>query len=179
MMKRVLLIGIALAFIWTGCIQDEAALIPDQQEAQRLQPKDSVWVVSIRAEKAIPGPAGNEGMTKGLAIGAGVSEDSTTVLQSIWKADEPVEVYLKGAHIGTLKATPDPTDAHQATLSGTVTTTGITAGTTLTLLTPPGRIGITRGRLAGFCCRMISTIRGKTTGPSKRNTITQWLKMSW
>lgn len=136
MMKRVLLIGIALAFIWTGCIQDEAALIPDQQEAQRLQPKDSVWVVSIRAEKAIPGAAGNEGMTKGLAIGAGVSEDSTTVLQSIWKADEPVEVYLKGAHIGTLKATPDPTDFHQATLSGTVTTTGITAGTTLTLLTP-------------------------------------------
>ena len=137
MMKKGLLIGIALAFVWTACIKDEAELIPDQQEAQRLQPKDSVWAVSILAEKEIPGQAGNEGMTKGLAIGAGDSEENTTVLRSIWKANEPVEVYLDGTHIGTLTATPDATDAHQATLSGTITTTGIKPGTTkLTLLTP-------------------------------------------
>lgn len=136
MMKRCLLIGIALVFVWTGCIKDEAELIPDHLEAQRFQPKDSVWAVSIRAEKEVPGQAENEIMTKGLAI-AGDSEASTTVLQSIWKADEPVEVYLDGAHIGTLTATPDPTDAHWATLSGSVTTTDITPGTsTLTLLTP-------------------------------------------
>ena len=133
MMKRCLLIGIALVFVWTGCIKDETELIPDPQEAQRLQPKDSVWAVSIRAEKETE----NGGMTKGLAIGTGDSEENTTVLQSIWKANEPVEVYLNGTHIGTLTATPDATDAHQATLSGTVTTTGITPGTTkLTLLTP-------------------------------------------
>ena len=136
MMKRCLLIGIALVFVWTGCIKDEAELIPDHLEAQRFQPKDSVWAVSIRAEKEVPGQAENEIMTKGLAI-VGDSEASTTVLQSIWKADEPVEVYLDGAHIGTLTATPDPTDAHWATLSGSVTTTDITPGTsTLTLLTP-------------------------------------------
>lgn len=133
MMKRCLLIGIALVFVWTGCIKDETELIPDQQEAQRPQLKDSVWAVSIRAEKETE----NGGMTKGLAIGTGDSEANTTVLQSIWKANEPVEVYLEGTHIGTLTATPDATDAHQATLSGTVTTTGITPGTTkLTLLTP-------------------------------------------
>ena len=133
MMKRCLLIGIALVFVWTGCIKDETELIPDQQEAQRPQLKDSVWAVSIRAEKETE----NGGMTKGLAIGTGDSEANTTVLQSIWKANEPVEVYLDGTHIGTLTATPDATDAHQATLSGTVTTTGITPGTTkLTLLTP-------------------------------------------
>ena len=132
-MKRCLLIGIALVFVWTGCIKDETELIPDQQEAQRPQLKDSVWAVSIRAEKETE----NGGMTKGLAIGTGDSEANTTVLQSIWKANEPVEVYLDGTHIGTLTATPDATDAHQATLSGTVTTTGITPGTTkLTLLTP-------------------------------------------
>jgi len=137
MMKRCLLIGIALALVWTGCIKDETELLPDQQEAQRPQPMDSVWTVSIRAEKEMPGQAGAEGMTKGLAIGAGDSEENTTVLQSIWKADEPVEVYLDGTHIGTLTATPDATDTHQATLSGTITTTGITPGTTkLTLLTP-------------------------------------------
>ena len=120
-------------FVWTGCIKDETELIPDQQEAQRPQLKDSVWAVSIRAEKETE----NGGMTKGLAIGTGDSEANTTVLQSIWRANEPVEVYLEGTHIGTLTATPDATDAHQATLSGTVTTTGITPGTTkLTLLTP-------------------------------------------
>ena len=46
MMKRCLLIGIALVFVWTGCIKDEAELIPDHLEAQRFQPKDSVWAVS-------------------------------------------------------------------------------------------------------------------------------------
>jgi len=126
----------ALVLVWTGCIKDETELIPDHQEALRPQPKDSVWAVSIRAEKEMPVQAGNTRMTKGLAIGTG-SENETTVLQSIWKANEPVEVYLKGTHIGTLTATPDAADAHQATLSGTVTTTDIKPGTTeLTLLTP-------------------------------------------
>ena len=127
----------ALAVALTGCMKDEAELLPEKQEEQCVQPRDSVWAVSIQAEKEIPGQAGNDGITKGLAIGSGDSEENTTVLQSIWKANEPVEVYFEGAHIGTLTATPDATDAHKATLSGTVTTTGITPNsTTLTLLTP-------------------------------------------
>ncbi len=73
--------------------------------------------------------------TKGLAIEG--DESTTTVLQSIWKADEPVKVFLGTSCIGTLTAVPDPEDAHKATLSGTVTTSGLVAGTTtLTLLTP-------------------------------------------
>ena len=74
--------------------------------------------------------------TKGLAIGDG-DEASTTELKSIWKNGEEVKVYLGTDCIGTLTATPDGTDAHKATLSGTVTTTNIEAGTTtLNLLTP-------------------------------------------
>ena len=127
------LIWLALAFAMTGCMKDETLF----QETMGRQPKDSVWTVSIRAEKEIPGQAGNDAMTKGLAIGKDETEATATVLQSIWKADELVYVYLGTAYIGTLKATPDETNAHKATLSGTVTTTGITAGTTqLTLLTP-------------------------------------------
>ena len=46
-------------------------------------------------------------------------------------------MFLESACIGTLTATPDAEDAHKATLSGTVTTTSLIAGTsTITLLTP-------------------------------------------
>ena len=124
MMKRGLLIGIALAFVWTGCMEEE--LLPEEQTAEPA----SEWTLTLQAVKQ------DASETKGLAIGGGDSEANTTVLQSIWKAGEPVEVYLEGTHIGTLTATPDATDAHQASLSGTVTTTDITPGKTLTLLTP-------------------------------------------
>ena len=128
MMKKCLLIGIALAFVWSGCMKEEP--LPEEPEGLTAA-AESVWTLTLQAVKQ------DTPETKGLAIGAGDSEGSTTVLQSIWKVDEPVEVYLGGTHIGTLTATPDPTDAHWATLSGTVTTTGITPGTTkLTLLTP-------------------------------------------
>lgn len=128
MMKKCLLIGIALAFVWSGCMKE--APLPEEPE-ELTAAADSVWTLTLQAVKQ------DAPETKGLAIGAEDSEGSTTVLQSIWKVDEPVEVYLGGTHIGTLTATPDAADAHQATLSGTVTTTGITPGTTkLTLLTP-------------------------------------------
>lgn len=135
-MNKKLLIGIALAAVLTGCIKDEEAIFQDKMEMRR-QPKDSVWTVCIEAFKEIPVQAGNDGLvTKGLEIGEG-GLDNTTVLRSIWKQDDPVLVYLGTECIGTLKANPDATDAHKATLSGTVTTTGITANSTkLTLLTP-------------------------------------------
>lgn len=73
--------------------------------------------------------------TKGLAVDG--EEDSATLLKSIWKEGEEVKVYLGTDCIGTLTATPDAEDAHNATLSGTVTASGITPGTTtLSLLTP-------------------------------------------
>jgi hypothetical protein len=127
MKKHLLIIGFALAGILTGC-QD--VLVHEISADQRAQQKDSVWTVRIEASKG-------DGMgTKGLEIGED-GLDNTTVLRSIWKNDEPVLVYLGADSIGTLKATPDPSDAHKATLTGTVTTGGITPGeTTLTLRTP-------------------------------------------
>ena len=96
---------------------------------------EPVWTVSIQAVKEIPGQAGNDAATKGLGIEG--EEATTTALKSIWKTGEEVKVYLGTTLIGTLTATPDGTDAHKATLSGTVTTSSLVAGTsTLTLLTP-------------------------------------------
>ena len=130
-MKKYLLFLLVLAGVWAGCQEVEEELINDKPEEQREQPKkDTVWTVSIQAVRS-DGPE-----TKGLAIGEGDEEATTKSLLSIWKADEPVFVYQGTECIGTLKATPLE-DPHQATLSGTLKTIGITPGvTTLTLRTP-------------------------------------------
>lgn len=125
-MKKTILLLTALAgaMVWTGCQKVENVLSPKQEETQ-----DKTYTITVRAEKA-EGP-----QTKGLAVDG--EEATTALLKSIWKAGEEVKVYLGTKCIGTLTATPDGLDAHKATLSGEITTTGIVANTTtLTLLTP-------------------------------------------
>jgi hypothetical protein len=109
-----------------GCQKVEEALVEEKKPVVVTEREGRLTVQAVKGEA--PG-------TKGLAIEG--DESTTTVLQSIWKADEPVKVFLGTSCIGTLTAVPDPEDAHKATLSGTVTTSGLVAGTTtLTLLTP-------------------------------------------
>ena len=124
------LLALAGAMAWTGCMKEDlvAPVTPEEEVAAAV---DSVWTVSLQAVKSdVP-------ETKGLAIGDGDNEGNTTTLKSIWKENEEVKVFLGTTCIGTLTATPDGEDAHNATLSGTVTTTGLVEGTTtLTLLTP-------------------------------------------
>lgn len=128
-MKKNIFVLTALvgAMAWTGCMKEDLAPVTPEEEVAVAV--DSVWTVSLQAVKSdVP-------QTKGLAIEG--EEAATTVLKSIWKAGEEVKVYLGTTCIGTLTATPDGEDAHNATLSGTVTTTGLEEGTTtLTLLTP-------------------------------------------
>lgn len=130
-MKKNIYVLIALvgALAWTGCMKVEEELIDPIPEEPIAAAADSVWTVTLQAvKKEAPD-------TKGLAIEG--EEATTTVLKSIWKAGEEVKVFLESACIGTLTATPDAEDAHKATLSGTVTTTSLVAGTsTITLLTP-------------------------------------------
>lgn len=115
------------ALAWTGC--EKAGLIEEKPEEQQAAADGSVWTVSIQAEKS------DAPQTKGLAIEG--EEATTTMLKSIWKESEEVKAYLGTTLIGTLTAAPDATDAHKATLSGTVNTTGLEAGvSTLTLITP-------------------------------------------
>ena len=130
MKKNILLIAALLgAMAFTACQKAEEELIVEKPEVAEQENGAETYSLTIIAER-------NDGaQTKGLDIEG--DEASTTVLKSIWKDDEPVKVYLGTDCIGTLTATPDGTDAHKATLSGTVTTTGITPNTTtLTLLTP-------------------------------------------
>ena len=128
-MKKNIFVLTALvgAMAWTGCMKENLAPVTPEDEVAAAV--DSVWTVSLQAVKSdVP-------ETKGLAIEG--EEAATTVLKSIWKAGEEVKVYLGTTCIGTLTATPDGEDAHKATLSGEVTTTGLKEGTTtLTLLTP-------------------------------------------
>ena len=129
MKKNILLIAaLAGAMAW-GCSMelDPIEVIPEVVEQEDADAK--TYAITIVAER-------NDGpQTKGLDIEG--DEATTTLLKSIWKAGEEVKVYLGTDCIGTLTATPDGENAHRATLSGTVTTTGITPNTTtLTLLTP-------------------------------------------
>ena len=120
------LLALVGAIAWTGCMREELA--PEDPREQLTAAADSVWTVTLQAVKK------DAPDTKGLAIEG--EEATTTVLKSIWKAGEEVKVFLESACIGTLTATPDAEDAHKATLSGTVTTTALVAGTsTITLLT--------------------------------------------
>ena len=125
-MKKIILLLTALAgaLTWTGCQKIENELSPKEEA-----PQGKTWTITVRAEKT-DGP-----QTKGLEIG---DEVDGTLLKSVWKTGEEVKVYLGTDCIGTLTATPDGSDAHLATLSGSVTTTASIEEntTTLTLLTP-------------------------------------------
>ena len=128
MKKNILLIAaLAGAMVWTGCSMELEPI--EVMPGEPSQEEVTTYSITIQAER-------NDGpQTKGLDIEG--EEATTTLLKSIWKDDEPVLVYLGTECIGTLTATPDGVDAHKATLSGTVTTSGITPGTTtITLLTP-------------------------------------------
>ncbi len=129
MKKTILLIAALLgAMAWTGCMKIEEELIEEKPEV--VEEKATTYTVSILAER-------NDGpQTKGLDVDG--EEATTTLLKSIWKDGEEVKVYLGTDCIGTLTATPVGTDAHKATLSGSVTTTASIEEntTTLTLLTP-------------------------------------------
>ena len=131
MKKNILLIAaLAGAMAFSACQKAEEEFIEVVPEAADEQETDAkTYSITIVAER-------NDGpQTKGLGIEG--EEATTTLLKSIWKAGEEVKVYLGTDCIGTLTASPDGVDAHRATLSGTVTTTGIAPGTTtLTLLTP-------------------------------------------
>lgn len=110
-----LLVGAAL---WTSC-QKEADSVRDEVPAD--VPEGRLWL-SLEAGKA----AG----TKALSL------DGST-LNAYWEAGEKVEVFLGGAHIGTLTATPNGTDNTKATLSGTVLdASGIAENAVITLLFP-------------------------------------------
>ena len=123
-MKKFLIIALAGMMVWTGCQTAEEEFAPEQPAVE------STWELTIQAERC-DGPR-----TRGLAIGEG-TEATTTLLKSVWKSGDQVKVFLGSSCIGTLLASPNGVDPHKATLSGTVTTSGITQGVTrLTLLTP-------------------------------------------
>lgn len=99
---------------------------------------DSVWTLSVEATK-IPvqagndnGQAGNDG-TKALDLVSGTPDH----LDAYWRNTETVTVYKDGTLLGTLNVTPGggvkPT---VASLSGTITTSGLAVGNELTLLIP-------------------------------------------
>ena len=95
---------------FTACSSDDEIL-----NEQPVQPTEKVYTMTIQATKA----TGDDATTRGLSL------DGHT-LNVHWNAGEEVEVVqyagalVKNTVIGTLTATPDPTDPTKATLTGTL-----------------------------------------------------------
>ena len=114
------LLGAGLAMT-AGCIE---SIEPEQIEVPQ-EKKPQVLTLTIQAEK-VEAPE-----TKGLQIDG--EEATTTVMKSIWREGEVVDVYKEGLRIGFLTAGNVSSDGRQATLTGTMS--GISTGDQLTLLT--------------------------------------------
>jgi hypothetical protein len=139
-MKKIILSTIALisALVWTGC-QKENQMEDDPVPQDVSVKKDSVWTISVRAVKG----SGQSEKTKGLDLDGG-EEATTTTLQSIWKVEDEVKVFLGTDCIGTLGVVPDNVDPHTSVLYGTVSLSNVTPGVTrLTFLTPRQTIDYT------------------------------------
>ncbi len=87
---------------------------------------DSVWTLTLDATKAEMG-------TKALNLNTG----DPGSLSAYWGDSEKVTVYKEGSYLGTLNVSPvEGTMRNAATLSGTITVSGIAPGDALTLLFP-------------------------------------------
>ena len=131
MKKSFIILTLLGVLLWMGCAPVE--LVPEVVPERQAGRADSVWTLTVRAEM------NDNPQTKGLGLN-GNDEASATVLTSVWVTGEKVYVYLGDDLIGTLTARADTDDDRYATLTGEVSTTGITPGSTqLTLLTPHPR----------------------------------------
>lgn len=90
-------------------------------------PADSVWTLTIQATKGEPD-------TKALDL-----VNDGTRLNAYWKDTETVTVYKDGTLLGTLNVVPDSSEKPTtATLTGPITTSGLSVSDELYLLFPNG-----------------------------------------
>ena len=131
MKKNILLLtALAGAMLWIGCQKVEEEFVEEKPEIT-----ENTWTFIIQAVKA------DTPETRGLALGDGEPEGTTTELQSIWKEGDQVLVYKGTTKVSTLTMGEngnviDGTDAHKATLTVTLSSNEISDGDQLTLLTP-------------------------------------------
>ena len=106
-----------------GC-QKEAK--PEEEKEPIPQPSQGPYTLTLQASKGAD--------TKALNLDTSGGKEH---LNAYWGENETVAVYLSGSCLGTLNATADGTDNHNATLSGELENVqGVAADVTLTLLYP-------------------------------------------
>ena len=127
-MKKITILLAALlgAMLWTGCKDTLETDDPTNPGEKPVAARDSV-MLTIEAGKGFD--------TKALAL---VENATNATLTASWKEGEKVYVFAPGSatHIGELTAHPKDRDNTKATLSGTISTTGLKVGDVLTLLFP-------------------------------------------
>lgn len=127
-MKKTMFLMAALmaAMTGTGCHDTlEEDVIPDPEETAEAG-MDAVATLTLEAGKGAD--------TKALAL---VDDGKKATINAFWSAGEQVTVLKpSGSAIGTLTATPNPSDPARATLTGEITITGLAVNDDLTLLFP-------------------------------------------
>ena len=99
---------------------------PEKERPEEIvEVTDSVWKITLVADKGEP-------ETRALDL-----TENGTKLNTYWRSTDTVKVYKAFKDIGTLAVTPGEGEKPtKATLSGTITVTGLTEGDELTLLIP-------------------------------------------
>lgn len=124
MKARFLALFLLPVALLASCRQEEPEVPVDIPE-EIAAPADSVWTITIQATK-------EDTQTKALDL---VNDGAR--LNAYWRSTERVKVYKDGALIGTLDVMPGSGEKPvSATLSGTITTAGLSAGNELTLRIP-------------------------------------------
>jgi len=116
----------AILLVLAACQQMELEQpTPETTPEVQQEAPDSLFTLTIQATKG-------EAETKALDL---TNEGAT--LNAYWKNTEKVKVYKGGTLLGTLDVTPGAGEKPtKATLSGSITTTGLAEGNELTLLIP-------------------------------------------
>ena len=116
----------AILLVLAACQQIELEHpTPETTPEVQQEVPDALFTLTIQASKG-------EADTKALDL---VNDGAT--LNTYWKDTEKVKVYKDGTLLGTLDVTPAAGEKPKtATLSGGITTTGLAAGNSLTLMIP-------------------------------------------
>lgn len=116
----------ATIILFAACVKDP---IPEEivdPTEEKTTPTEVVYTFTIEATKG-------EAETKALELVPGTPDH----VHTYWKNTEKVKVYKGGTLLGTLDVTPGEGEKpSKATLSGSITTTGLAENDELTLLSP-------------------------------------------
>ena len=98
------------------CLMGAASFVACSSDDDVVEPTPETPVATAKYTMTLTASKGNT--TRGLREGK--DNDNWNIIETYWTAGETVDVVQNNTYLGTLTATPDPSDDTKATLSGTL-----------------------------------------------------------